>query len=238
MTLRFLVIVQGRHVVHVHMVGASLHVDNGCAFEEVGEGSRVHGGGGDDEFQILPALQEQLHVTQQKVDIEAAFVSLIQDDGMVLPQVAVRLCFRQQNTVCHQLDSCLRRGRVVKAHLVAHEAAGGAAHFLRQAARYGYGGQSARLGAAQSAGAVACYLQRNFGQLRGLAAAGFAHHDHDAMPPQGLGYLLPVAGDGEVRVSKGGRWGHGELFAPALGDTAVGIDAAVAEEWPDAAMVF
>ena len=44
---------------------------------------RIDGGGGDDEFEIRAPGQQLLEVAQQKIDVQAALVRLVDDDGVV-----------------------------------------------------------------------------------------------------------------------------------------------------------
>ena len=133
---------------------------------------------------------------------------LVENDGVVLPQIAVVLRLCQQNAVRHQLELCLCPRAVIETNLITHIATRLTAHFLCNAARHCHGGQTAWLGTAQFAASVACHLQRNLGQLRGFAAAGFTHHHNDLMPPQCLGYLPSVARDGQIRVGESRRLAH------------------------------
>jgi hypothetical protein len=64
----------------------------------------VDGGRGDDDLEVGPARQDLAQVAQQKVDVQAAFVRLVDDDGVVGLQQRVGLGFGQQNAVGHELD--------------------------------------------------------------------------------------------------------------------------------------
>ncbi|MNR05908.1 hypothetical protein D3C85_1219590 [compost metagenome] len=85
-----------------------------------GEALGIYGGRGDDHLEIRAPWQQLLEVAQDEVDVEAALMSLIDDDGVVLGQHAVVLDLRQQDTVSHQLDMGLLAHLIGKAHLVAH----------------------------------------------------------------------------------------------------------------------
>ncbi len=74
-------------------------------------------------FRSGPLGQQLLQITQQKIDVEAALVGLVDDQGIVLVEVGVLLDLRQQDAVGHQLDVGLGPGAVAEAHLVAHRAA-------------------------------------------------------------------------------------------------------------------
>lgn len=54
--------------------------------EMAGEALGVDGGRGDDDFQVGTARQQLLEIAQQEVDVQAAFVRLVDDDGVVAAQ--------------------------------------------------------------------------------------------------------------------------------------------------------
>ena len=201
------------------MVGAPLDVDDGGSLEEIRKGRRVHGGRRDDEFEVGAALQQQLHVAEQKIDIKASLVGFIDDDGVVLPQVTVGLCLSQQDAVRHELKPCFRAAVVVEAHLVAYIVSEFAANFLGNAACDGHGGQPARLGAAEPAASLASHLQSDFGQLGCFAAACFADDDDDLVFAKGICYFLTVPSNGKVRVKEVRR------LSGSIGDDYLGISA-------------
>ena len=91
------IITQRRQVMKVHRIGTAFHLDDGGAPEELGKATRIQRSGADDQPQILPPVQQKLQVAQQKVDVEAAFMGFIQNQGMILAQVRIMLRFRQQN---------------------------------------------------------------------------------------------------------------------------------------------
>src|SRR5437867_2414615 len=59
---------------------------------------------GDDDAQIGTLRQKLLQVPEQEVDVEAALVRLVDDEGVVRGKPAIGLRFREQDTVGHQLD--------------------------------------------------------------------------------------------------------------------------------------
>ncbi|MNF97930.1 hypothetical protein D3C84_807740 [compost metagenome] len=111
---------QQRAIAHLHRVGATGHLYHRRLVEVIGEALGIYGGRGDDHLEIRPPRQQLLEVAQDEVDVEAALVGLIDDDGVVLGQHAVVLDLRQQDTVSHQLDMGLLAHLIGKAHLVAH----------------------------------------------------------------------------------------------------------------------
>src|SRR3546814_19734881 len=58
------------------------------AAEVCGEALGVDGGRGDDHLQVAAPLQQLLQVAEQEIDVEAALVGLVDDDGVVGRQPA------------------------------------------------------------------------------------------------------------------------------------------------------
>ena len=72
----------------VHAAG---DFDDGGVVERGGEGGRFNSGTGDDELEIRAAFEEQLQVTKEEIDIEAAFVGFI--TAAVMALLLVGGCF-------------------------------------------------------------------------------------------------------------------------------------------------
>ncbi len=147
----------------------------------------VDGRRGDDHLQVRPPGQDLAQVAEQKIDVQAALVRLVDDQRVVGLQQRVGLGFGQQNAVGHELDRGMGAEPVLEAHLVAHHLAQRRAKLLRNAAGYRTGCDAARLGVADQAAALARsgvqaaapQAQRDLGQLGGFAGTGLAaHHDH------------------------------------------------------------
>ena len=68
---------------------------------------RVDGRGGDDDLQIGALRQDALEVAEDEVNVQAAFVRLVNDEGGVAAQQLVVLDFGEQNAVGHELDSAV-----------------------------------------------------------------------------------------------------------------------------------
>ena len=139
----------------------------------------------DDDLQVWPTRQQLAQVTQQEVDVQAALVRLVNDEGVVGVQQRVGLGFRQQNTVGHQLDGRIPAQAVLKPHLEAHHVTERGFQLLGNAFGHAAGRNAARLGMANHLGALtrgvvelaAPHAEGDFGQLRGFARTGFTTHD-------------------------------------------------------------
>ena len=136
---------------------------------------------GNDYLQVGALGQQLLEITEQEIDIQAAFVRLIDDQRVVLGEPRIALGLGEQDAVGHQLDVRLRRGAVGKADLVADKLAELAFQFLRDTCRRRARGDATRLGVADQAGGTAPKFETDFGKLRRLARTGFAADDHHLM---------------------------------------------------------
>ena len=106
---------------------------------------------------------------------------LVDDDGVVGGQEPVALRFSQQNAVGHELDERIRPRPICKAHLVPHGIADGGAELLRDARRHAARCDAPRLGMSDQAAPAPPHIEADLRQLRGLARAGLATHDHHLM---------------------------------------------------------
>ncbi|MNI42675.1 hypothetical protein D3C73_969760 [compost metagenome] len=190
-------------VAHFHRIQAARHLDDrrGLVFrcrEVFGETVRVDGGRRDDQFQVRATRQQLLQVAQQEIDVQAALVRLVDDDGVVAAQERVALRLGQQDAVGHQLDRRIGAGAVVKAHLVAHHFAHRRVQLFGDALGHRGGGQAARLGMADHLLAATAQFQADLGQLRGFARARFPADDHHLMAGDGARDFLPPRADGQV----------------------------------------
>ena len=104
--------VLGRPVADLDRVGPAADLDDRRAAEVRGEPLDVDGRAGDDDPQVGPAGQQAAEVAEQEVDVEAALVGLVDDEGVVAPQVAVPLQLGEQDAVGHHLDPVPWRGAV------------------------------------------------------------------------------------------------------------------------------
>ena len=152
-----------RAVAHLHRVHAPGHLDHRRIVEMPGEALGVDGGRSHDHLQVGPLRQQLLQVAQQKVDVEAALVRFVDDDGVVGVEETVALGFRQQNAVRHQFEVARFRQLVVETHLVTHRLAQRRFQLLRDTRRHGTRGDAARLGVADQPADAAPSSRQIFG---------------------------------------------------------------------------
>ncbi|MCY1343856.1 hypothetical protein D9M69_298810 [compost metagenome] len=186
-----------RPVPGFHRVGAAGHFDDRGFTEMFGEALQVDGGRGDDQLEVGPARQQGFQVAEQEVDVQAALVSLVDNDGVVAFEEAVVLGFGQQDAVGHQLDQAAFVGLVLETHLVAHQFTQGAADLFRDPRGHAACRQPARLGMADQAVDAAADLQADLRQLGGLARAGFAGDHQHLVLGQGRLDFVALGGDGQ-----------------------------------------
>ena len=196
-------------VAHFHLVQAARHFDHGRRFFRRAEMARkalgVDGGRGDDDFQVGPARQQLFQIAEQEIDVQAAFMRFIDDDGVVIFQQRIGLRLGQQDTVRHQLDGCATAQGIGKTHLETHRFAQWRAQFLRDALGRRRGGDAPWLRMADHALLAPSQFQANLRQLRRLAGPRLARDDDDLVFHQGLGDFGAPARDGQVfRI--GNRW--------------------------------
>ena len=152
----------------------------------------VDGGRTDDQLQVRPGGQQVFQVTEQEIDVQAALVRLVHDEGVVAFEPRVLTGFGQEHAVGHELDQGVGGGLVMEADLGADPVRG--ADLLGQPVGHGQGGDAPGLGAADHAGRAAAGLEAHLGQLGGLAAAGVADDDeHRMLADGGNDIVAPLA---------------------------------------------
>ncbi len=175
--------------------------------EVVAEALRIDGRGRDDDLQVGPAREQLAQVPQQEIDVEAAFMGLVDDDGVVRRESPVGLRLGQQDAVGHQLDVRLLAGAVPEADLVTDRVPQGRVQFLRDPRGDRPRGDPARLRVPDEPRDPAAQFQADLGELRGLPRAGLAaQHDHlvggdrgpDLLAHRRDRQLLGVPGPGDL----------------------------------------
>ena len=86
----------------------------------LGKTRGVNRGRGNDQLEIWPTRQELPEIAQQKINIQAAFVRLINDDGVVTTQQRIPLGLGKQDSIGHQFDRGLGAAAILKSDLVAY----------------------------------------------------------------------------------------------------------------------
>ncbi len=123
---------------------------------------------GHDEPKIGTPRQQSRQIAQQEVDVERAFVRLIDDDDLICHEIAIIGNLRQQQAIGHQLHGGFRPNHFVEAHGIADRLTEIAADFIGDARRNRPRRQTARLGMADAAVAAKTHRQAQLGELGGL----------------------------------------------------------------------
>ena len=192
-------------VADLYRVGATRHLDHGRAVEESREALRVDGGGGDDHFQLGAHGDEALRVSQQEVHVQAALVGLIDDERVVGAQLPVRMRFREQHPVGHDLHHRVGPRGVLEADLVPDQALRGAGKLVREAMGEAARGDAPRLRAADESRRAAPHGEADLRDLRGLARARLAAHDGHRMVAHELHDAVAVLRDRQLGGKLGAR---------------------------------
>ncbi len=201
-----------RAITHLDREGAAFHADHRRVVGVLRKALGVDGGRGDDQLEIGALVQQLLEIAQQEIDIEAALVRLVHDDGVVGRQPTVAGDFRQQDAVGHELDARLIADAIGEAHLEAHRGAQRRLQLVGHARGHRARGDPAWLGAADHSGGSASGRQAQLGQLGGLARACFAGDDHHLMVADQRDDALGLARNRQLVVQRDGRL----LLGPCL----------------------
>ena len=150
------VLVRGeRAIAHLHRICAAGNLDYRrrlVALAEVpGEALGIERCRRHDDLEVGPLANQSLEVAEQEIDVQAAFVRLIDDDRVVRRELPVALRFGEEDAVGHQLDEGIRTRAVGEAHLVTHGFAHAGPKLLRDACRDASRSDTSRLRVADQA---------------------------------------------------------------------------------------
>ena len=181
--------------------GAEVFVDDALARHVAGgevarETLRVDGRGGDDDLQVRALRQDALEVAEDEVNVQAAFVRFVNDEGGVAAQQLVVLDFGEQNAVGHELDGAVFAHFGGESHLVADGFADFLAEFFGDAFGDGACGEAARLGVADETLLSQAQVEAHFGDLGGLTGAGFTRDDDDLVVADRVHDVFAAFADG------------------------------------------
>ncbi|MCY1174198.1 hypothetical protein D9M73_143920 [compost metagenome] len=196
-----LILFQGQRAIPgVHREGTAGDFDNGRIVEMLGETLQVDGCRSDDDFQVGTARQQGFQVAEQEVDVEAAFVGLVDDDRVVAFQITIILGFRQQDAVGHQFDQGAGITLILESHLIADQRAQRCTEFFGDPAGDAARSDPAGLGVADQAVLAATDFQANLRQLGGFTRAGLTGDDQHLMLFQRLFDFVALGGDRQAVV--------------------------------------
>ena len=159
------------------------------------------------DLEVGPARQQLLHVRQQEVDVQAALVRLVDDEGVVAPQLAVALDLGEQDAVGHQPDRGVLAGVVTEPHPVADRPAQRNRELLGDPLGHRTGSDPPRLGVTDGAAHPAAQLEAHLGDLRRLARPGLTGNDHHLVVADRRHDLVPGLAHRQGRRIADGRHG-------------------------------
>ncbi|GAA1998587.1 hypothetical protein GCM10009755_02400 [Brevibacterium samyangense] len=186
-------------VPHLDGEGPTGDGDDRGAAEVLGEGLRVDRRRGDDDLELGTFRQESGEEAHEEVDVEAAFVRLVDDDDLVVAQQRVVLEFGEEDAVRHHLDPGVLLDLRGETHLIADALPELLAEFLREATGDRAGGDPARLGVADHPGDTEAEFEADLRDLGRLARTGLTGDDDDLVLPDRLRDLVTVLADRQLR---------------------------------------
>src|SRR6266545_3384982 len=95
----FKVVAGGGAVADFYGVGATTDFDDGGVVEVGAETLGIDGGAGDDELQVGALGKKLFEITQEEIDVEAALVRFVDDEGVVVGEEAIVLGLGQENPI-------------------------------------------------------------------------------------------------------------------------------------------
>ncbi|CCK14563.1 putative periplasmic protein kinase ArgK and related GTPases of G3E family [Cronobacter universalis NCTC 9529] len=194
-----------RPVAHLNRIRTARDFDNRRIIKVARETLRIDGRRGNNDFQIRALWQQFAQVAQQKIDVQAALVRLIDNDGVVLHQQTVLLDLRQQDPVGHQLDHGVVADVIAKANFITDATARLGLQFFGDAVRDGTRREATRLGVADKPFYPAPQLHTDFRQLGRFPGAGLPRHDHHLVVAHGVENILFLLADRQVFRIRNGR---------------------------------
>ena len=144
-------------------VAPAAHLDDRGIAKVLREAVHINGCAGDDELQAPTFGEQFVQVAEQEVDVQAALMGLVHDDGVVSGELAVTTDLSEQQTVGHHLDGGRFRHPVGEAHRKADLLAEFDLELLGDALGSGPGSDAPRLGVADHGLAAQARLQADLG---------------------------------------------------------------------------
>lgn len=172
------------------------------------ERARVDGGGGDDDPQVRALRRELQQPSEEEIDVQASFVSFVDDHGVVLGELWIALHLRQQDAVGHEFHSRSFGGTIVKPDFASDFLTPLHMEFLGQPPGNGKGGHAPGLGASDEGLDSQPRLQAHLGQLGRFPRTRLSRDDHHGMVAERVHDLVLARGDGKIgRIIEGQRRG-------------------------------
>ena len=180
---------------NIYRKGTTADFNHRRFVEKLAEALHLDRGRGDDDFQIRALRQQLLEIAEQKINIQAALVGLIDNQRVIAIQKTVMLHFCQQDAVGHYLDPGRFRGVVGKPHLVPDLLPYRLTQFFGNPAGNTARGDTPGLGMANKPADAPPQVQANLRNLSGFTGPGLTSNDHHLMVVDGITDVLDAIAD-------------------------------------------
>ena len=219
-TRTILVVVAVGSVAQLDRVRATLDHEDRCGVairpaEVFGEPFGVDRRRGDDHLQIGALRQQLLEVAEREIDVEAALVRLVDDQGVVSAQHAIALELVEQDPIGHHPQQRALADTVVEANRVPHPVADRRADLLGDPLGHRASRHPPGLRVPDQSLDPAARLEAHLRELGALARPGLARHDHDLVVADRLDQLVTAFGDRQ-RLRVADRPGRRQPFERRL----------------------
>ena len=208
-------IIPERPVADLNRKGTALDGDDRSITEMGRERFGVDRRRGDDDLEVGTPVEDFPEIAEEEVDIEAAFVRLVDDDDFVVAQQFVAREFGQQDAVGHHLHAGGVGDLSGEPHLVADGVAELFVEFVGDALGHGPRGDPPRLGVADEAVDPEAQVEADLRQLGGLSRSRLTGDDDDLVVPDRLCDLVLRGGDRQILgVGDSDRMGRSSRCQP------------------------
>jgi hypothetical protein len=163
--------------------------------------SRVDSRRGDNHLEVGPFRQQLFEVAKNEVDVQAAFVRLVDDQRVIPAQHPITLNLGQQDAVGHHFNQRPLTHLIGEAHGVANVVTKLRSEFVGDALANRPSRHAARLGVANQARDATPCFQAQLRDLSALARTSLTGNDHNLMLSNHLEELVVALGNRErIRV--------------------------------------
>ncbi|CAH0222388.1 hypothetical protein SRABI106_01993 [Rahnella aquatilis] len=177
-TIHIICVIHNRAITHVNRIRPAGNFNDRCMIKMTREPLRIDSRRGNNDFQVGAFWQQLTQVTEDKVDIQAAFMRFIDDQRVVLHQHAILLDLRQQNTVGHQLNEGVFTDLIVKANFITDRVTERGIQLIGNTVGHSTRRQTSRLSMTNHAFNPATEFHTDFRDLCGFTGAGFTCDNH------------------------------------------------------------
>ena len=174
----------------------------------LGEALGIDGRRRDDDLEIGSAGEQLSQVTEDEVDVEAAFVRFVDDQCVVASEHTVALNFGEENAVGHELDVGAVRDLVGEPHGVSNGVAEFGVEFFGDTFGNGACCQPARLCMSDQAADATSEFETDLRDLSCLTRAGLAGDDDNLiLRDRGRDVVLALTDGQSFRIRDCGNIG-------------------------------